>query len=96
MAKYKVNVIKIALKNQKTADYGEIVDGALLTASPETLEKEGYIKKLTAAEAKKENAAEKKAAEEAAEEAAAKEAAEKKAAEEAAKKVVGKQPTEKK
>lgn len=95
MPKYKIAVIELLLKNNKTAKYGELVDEAEFNSPAADLKLRGYIatptkKDLEAiAEAEKEKKAKEKnakAAEKEAEEAAEKaaEAAEK-AAEEAAK-----------
>ena len=46
MAKYKVKVISVSLNNGKIADYGDVVNGALLAGDPKTLEEKGYVKKV--------------------------------------------------
>ena len=43
MNKYKVIVISVALKNNRVAKYGEIVDAIAFASNPKTLEKLGYI-----------------------------------------------------
>ena len=43
MNKYKVIVISVALKNNRVAKYGDIVDGISFASNPKTLEKLGYI-----------------------------------------------------
>ena len=43
MNKYKVIVISVALKNNRVAKYGEIVDAITFASNPKTLEKLGYI-----------------------------------------------------
>ena len=43
MEKYKVIVISVALKNNRVAKYGEIVDAIAFASNPKTLEKLGYI-----------------------------------------------------
>lgn len=43
MEKYKVIVISVALKNNRVAKYGDIVDGIAFASNPKTLEKLGYI-----------------------------------------------------
>lgn len=50
MPKFKVNVIQILLKNNKTANYGELVDEEQLTSKAETLVKDGFVIKPTKAE----------------------------------------------
>lgn len=47
MAKYKVKTIQILLKNNTTADYGELIDENLLSSDAEELVKKGYISKAT-------------------------------------------------
>ena len=43
MEKYKIIVISVALKNNRVAKYGEIVDAIAFASNPKTLEKLGYI-----------------------------------------------------
>ena len=43
MKKYKVIVISVALKNNRVAKYGEIVDEIAFTSNPVELEQLGYI-----------------------------------------------------
>ena len=43
MNKYKVIVISVALKNNRVAKYGEIVDEIAFTSNPVELEQLGYI-----------------------------------------------------
>ena len=43
MEKYKIIVISVALKNNRVAKYGEIVDAITFASNPKTLEKLGYI-----------------------------------------------------
>lgn len=43
MNKYKVIVISVALKNNRVAKYGEIVDEIAFTSNPVKLEQLGYI-----------------------------------------------------
>ena len=43
MNKYKVIVISVALKNNRVAKYGEIVDEIAFTINPIKLEQLGYI-----------------------------------------------------
>lgn len=43
MEKYKVIVISVALKNNRVAKYGDIVDAIAFASNPKTLEKLGYI-----------------------------------------------------
>ena len=50
MPRFKVNVIQILLKNNKTAKYGDLVEEEQLNSKAETLVKEGYIVKPTKAE----------------------------------------------
>lgn len=50
MPKFKVNVIQILLKNNKTAKYGELVEEEQLNSKADALVKEGYIVKPTKAE----------------------------------------------
>ena len=50
MPRFKVNVIQILLKNNKTAKYGELVEEEQLNSKSDTLLKEGYIVKPTKAE----------------------------------------------
>ena len=50
MPRFKVNVIQILLKNNKTAKYGELVEEEQLNSKADALVKEGYIVKPTKAE----------------------------------------------
>ena len=50
MPKFKVNIIQILLKNNKTAKYGELVEEEQLNSKADALVKEGYIVKPTKAE----------------------------------------------
>ena len=50
MPKFKVNVIQILLKNNKTAKYGDLVEEEQLNSKADALVKEGYIVKPTKAE----------------------------------------------
>lgn len=43
MEKYRIIVISVALKNNRVAKYGEIVDAIAFASNPKTLEKLGYI-----------------------------------------------------
>lgn len=43
MGKYKVIVISVALKNNRVAKHGDIVDAIAFASNPKTLEKLGYI-----------------------------------------------------
>ena len=43
MEKYGIIVISVALKNNRVAKYGEIVDAIAFASNPKTLEKLGYI-----------------------------------------------------
>ena len=43
MNKYKVIVISVALKNNRVAKYGEIVDEIAFTSNPVKLKQLGYI-----------------------------------------------------
>ena len=43
MNKYKVIVISVALKNNRVAKYGDIVDEIAFTSNPVKLEQLGYI-----------------------------------------------------
>ena len=43
MEKYRIIVISVALKNNRAAKYGEIVDAIAFASNPKTLEKLGYI-----------------------------------------------------
>ena len=43
MEKYKIIVISVALKNNRVAKYGDIVDAIAFASNPKTLEKLGYI-----------------------------------------------------
>lgn len=43
MENYKIIVISVALKNNRVAKYGEIVDAIAFASNPKTLEKLGYI-----------------------------------------------------
>ena len=43
MKKYKVIVISVALKNNRVAKYGDIVDEIAFTSNPVKLEQLGYI-----------------------------------------------------
>ena len=50
MPRFKVNVIQILLKNNKTAKYGDLVEEEQLNSKADALVKEGYIVKPTKAE----------------------------------------------
>ena len=43
MEKYRIIVISVALKNNRVAKYGEIVDAIAFTSNPVKLEQLGYI-----------------------------------------------------
>ena len=43
MEKYRIIVISVALKNNRVAKYGEIVDAIAFASNPKILEKLGYI-----------------------------------------------------
>ena len=47
MAKYKVEVIELLLKNNTVAKYGELVEETQLNSKTEDLEKNGFVKKAT-------------------------------------------------
>lgn len=47
MAKYKVEVIELLLKNNQIAKYGDLVEETQLNSSVETLEKDRFVKKAT-------------------------------------------------
>ena len=47
MAKYKVEVIELLLKNNQIAKHGDLVEETQLNSSVETLEKDGFVKKAT-------------------------------------------------
>lgn len=47
MAKYKIKVIGLLLKNNKMADFGALVEDNLFNTPAATLEEEGFIVKAT-------------------------------------------------
>ena len=47
MAKYKVEVIELLLKNNQIAKHGDLVEETQLNSSVETLGKDGFVKKAT-------------------------------------------------
>ena len=47
MAKYKVEVIELLLKNNQIAKHGDLVEETQLNSSVETLEKDRFVKKAT-------------------------------------------------
>ncbi|QHJ82252.1 MAG: hypothetical protein [Caudoviricetes sp.] len=47
MAKYKIKVIGLLLKNNTMASFGQLVEDNLFNSSAENLEKDGFISKAT-------------------------------------------------
>jgi|GEM_PF-6831509 len=65
MAKYKIKVVGLLLRNNQMAEFGDIVDEESFSSPAEELKKQGYIDLATKADINKLEEAEKEAEEEA-------------------------------